>query len=56
MLVGLFGLFILVADIFAIVKIVQSSVPTGEKALWCLLILILPVLGLLIWFAAGPRN
>jgi hypothetical protein len=56
MFVGLLGLLILVADIFAIVNIVKSAVPTGEKVLWCLLIFILPVLGLLIWFAAGPRD
>jgi hypothetical protein len=56
MFIGFVGLFILVADIFAIVNIVKSPAPTGEKALWCLLILILPVLGLLIWFVAGPRD
>jgi hypothetical protein len=56
MLYGFVGLFIFVADIFAIVNIAQSAAPTGEKVLWCLLILILPVLGLLIWFAAGPRG
>jgi hypothetical protein len=53
---GLIGLIILVADIWAIVKIFQSGATTGAKALWIVLILILPVLGLLIWLIAGPRG
>jgi hypothetical protein len=54
---GYFGLFVLVADIFAIVNIVKSTAPTDKKFLWCLLIVLLPVFGLIIWFVAdGPRN
>lgn len=53
---GLWGLLILIADIWAIVSVVSSSVTTGKKVLWVLLILILPVLGFIIWFLAGPRG
>jgi hypothetical protein len=53
---GLFGLLILIADIWAIVNIVRSSASTGSKILWTIIILILPVLGLIIWFFAGPRS
>jgi hypothetical protein len=56
MITGLIGLFIFCADIFAVVNIVKSSIPVGQKVLWCLLVLILPVLGLIIWFVAGPRD
>ncbi len=51
---GILGLLILLADIYAIVKIVQSGATTGAKILWVLLVLILPVIGLIIWFVAGP--
>lgn len=51
---GLLGLIILVADVWAIVKTVGSSASTGGKVFWIILILILPVLGLIIWFFAGP--
>ncbi len=51
----LLGLIIFVADIFAIVKTVQSPVPGTTKLLWILLILLLPVLGLILWFFLGPR-
>jgi hypothetical protein len=53
---GIIGLLILIADIWAIVKIVQSGASTGAKVLWIVLILILPVVGLIIWLLAGPRG
>ena len=52
---GLVGLIILIADIWAIVKTVGSPVSAGSKALWIVLILILPILGLVIWLIAGPK-
>jgi hypothetical protein len=56
MVTGLLGLIVLIFDIAAIFKILNSKVSGGAKILWCLLILVLPVLGLLIWFVAGPKN
>jgi len=53
---GLFGLLILAGDIWAIINIFQSRRTTGSKVLWTLLVLLLPVLGLIIWFLAGPRE
>lgn len=53
---GLFGLLILIADVWAIVRIVQSGASTGAKVFWIVLILLLPVLGLLIWLIAGPKD
>ena len=53
---GLGSLLILIADIWAIFKIVGSSASTGAKVLWTIIILVLPVLGLIIWFFAGPRS
>lgn len=53
---GLLGLVILIADIWAIVNVIGSSATTGAKILWTLLILILPVIGLIIWFFAGPKK
>ena len=51
------GLIIFVADIWAIVNIIQApGTSTGAKVLWSLLILFLPVIGLLIWLVAGPRG
>jgi hypothetical protein len=52
----LFGLIILVLDVWAIVNIVQSGAPAGHKVLWILLVLLLPVVGLIIWALLGPRG
>jgi len=53
---GILGLIILLADIFALIKIVQSSASTGIKILWVAIVLILPLIGLIAWFFAGPGN
>ena len=53
---GIIGLLLLVADVYAIVKTVQSGAGTGAKVLWIVLILLLPVLGLIAWFIAGPKG
>ena len=53
---GIFGLIILLLDIWAIVNIVQSGATNGAKVLWIALVVLLPVLGLIIWFVAGPRG
>lgn len=52
---GIIGLLVLVLDIWAIVRIVGSSASVGEKVLWSLLIILLPVIGLVIWYLAGPK-
>lgn len=54
---GIWGLLILIADIYAIISVVQSGgTSTGKKVGWILLILFLPVLGFIIWWLAGPRT
>lgn len=53
---GLLGLVILIADIWAIVKTLQSTASVGMKFFWIILILILPVLGLIVWLVAGPTS
>ena len=56
MYTGLLGLLVFAADIWAILTIIKSKAEVGAKVLWCLLVLILPVLGLVIWYFAGPRD
>lgn len=52
----IFGLIVLIADIWAIYNVLTSSASTGSKVLWTLLILVLPVIGFIIWFIAGPKR
>ena len=53
-LTGIGGLIILIADIYAIVMILQSSVKSIEKLIWSLVVFFLPLIGLIIWYFAGP--
>jgi hypothetical protein len=53
---GLFGLIVLIADVWAIVNVFQSSVDTGKKVLWTVLVIILPVLGFILWYFLGPKT
>ncbi|PWQ98386.1 PLD nuclease N-terminal domain-containing protein [Leucothrix arctica] len=53
---GILGLLILILDIYAVIKVVNSGASTGGKVLWTLLIVMLPVIGLLLWFFAGPKG
>lgn len=53
---GIFGLIILALDIWGIINVIGSGSGTGAKILWILLILVLPVIGLIVWFMVGPRS
>ena len=53
---GFFGLILLILNVWAIVKVVQSTAGTGSKVLWIVLILLLPLLGLILWFFLGPKG
>ncbi len=52
---GVTGLLILIAAVWAIINILQSATSVGKKVLWVVLIILLPILGLIIWFFLGPR-
>ncbi len=53
---GLLGLLVLAGDIWAILNIAQSSASNGKKLIWILVVLLLPLLGLILWFFLGPRS
>ena len=53
---GFLGFIVLVLDIWAIISILKSGATTGSQVLWVLLIILLPVVGLIIWWLAGPKG
>ena len=53
---GIFGLILLAADVWAIINVFQSRTTTGKKVLWIVLVLVLPLIGLILWFLAGPKS
>ncbi|MBC7142397.1 MAG: PLDc_N domain-containing protein [Rhodobacteraceae bacterium] len=52
---GLGGILLLALDIWALVSILGSGATSGRKALWVLLVFLLPLIGFVIWLIAGPR-
>lgn len=53
---GLWGLLILAGDIWAIINILQSAVSNEKKLIWIIAVVLLPLLGLILWYLLGPRN
>jgi len=53
---NLWGVLILAGDIWAIINIFQSSASNEKKLLWTLVVVLLPLLGLILWFFLGPRD
>ncbi len=52
----LLGLVILVLDVIAIIDTIKSNLETAKKALWIVLILIIPVVGMILYFLLGKKK
>lgn len=50
----LFGILVFILDIIAIVSILKSSAESGTKLLWIVLVVLLPVIGMVLYFLMGP--
>lgn len=53
---GLIGILILIADIYAIMNILGSGASPAAKLVWSIVVLVLPVVGLIAWYVAGPKS
>jgi len=53
---SLFGILVLIGDIWALINILQSSAATDKKILWVVVVVLLPLVGLILWFFLGPRG
>jgi len=53
---SLWGLLILAGDIWAIINIFESPASSEKKLIWILVVLLLPLLGLILWYFLGPRG
>lgn len=52
----LLGLIVLALDIIAIVDCAKSAKSMGKKILWIILVLILPLLGMILYFVLGKEK
>lgn len=53
---GILGILILIGDIWALINILQSSAANDKKLLWVVVVVLLPLVGLILWYFLGPRN
>ena len=53
---SLFGVLVLIGDIWALISILQSSAANDKKILWVIVVVLLPLIGLILWFFLGPRG
>ncbi len=50
------GVLVLVGDIWAFISIFQSSASKERKLIWAIAVVLLPILGLILWYFLGPRD
>ncbi|MFD1795097.1 PLDc_N domain-containing protein [Paracoccus aurantiacus] len=53
---GLIGLIIFALDVWAIAQIINSRAETTPKVIWIAVVALLPVVGLIAWYVAGPKS
>ena len=53
---SIWGVLILAGDIWAIINILQSGASSEKKLLWIVVVILLPLLGLILWWFMGPRT
>lgn len=51
----LLGLIVLILDIIALVSILGGHGSVGHKVIWTLVVLLLPVIGMILYFAIGRQ-
>jgi hypothetical protein len=52
---GIVGFIVLILDIIVWIEILKSNRPTSHKLLWCLLVFIFPIVGLVIYWLFSDR-
>jgi len=52
---GFWALIHLALVVYALVQILGSNAETMNKVLWVIVVGLFPLIGLIIWYFAGPR-
>ena len=53
LIIVLVGLFVLILPILAILSVIKHEFPGNMKVIWVIVIIVLPIIGSLIYFAIG---
>ncbi len=52
---GILALIVLILDIIAIIDVLKGGKTVGMKVLWVILILVLPLIGLILYYVIGRK-
>ncbi|MGK9064075.1 PLD nuclease N-terminal domain-containing protein [Stutzerimonas chloritidismutans] len=53
---GVLAVLVLILDVLAIAQVWRSGIEVGRKIIWSLVIILLPVVGLVMWFMAAKSQ
>jgi len=53
---GIVGLIVLILDVLVFIEVLKSNRPPAHKLLWCLIVFLFPILGMLIYFLFSNRE
>ena len=53
---SILAIAVLLADIWAIYEVLRSDENNVTKGLWAALIVLLPLVGLILWYLMGPKG
>ncbi|KAH8819045.1 hypothetical protein F5884DRAFT_1399 [Xylogone sp. PMI_703] len=53
---GIIGFIVLILDIIVFIEVLQSTRPPLKKVLWCLLVFLFPIGGLIIYYLFSNRE
>ncbi|KAJ9144479.1 hypothetical protein NKR23_g5928 [Pleurostoma richardsiae] len=53
---GIIGLIVLILDIIIFVEVLKSNRPPAQKLVWCLVVFLFPVIGMVIYYLFSNRS
>ncbi|KAL2266851.1 hypothetical protein VTJ83DRAFT_4128 [Remersonia thermophila] len=53
---GLLGLVVFILDIIVFVEVLKSSRPPAKKFMWCLVVFLFPVIGMIVYYLFSNRD
>lgn len=53
---GILGLIVFILDIIALISVLGGRGSVGHKLLWTILILVLPLLGMILYYIVGRSS
>ncbi|KAI1431848.1 hypothetical protein GGR50DRAFT_677526 [Xylaria sp. CBS 124048] len=53
---GIIGFIVLVLDIIVFIEVLKSNRPPSKKLLWCLIVLLFPIIGMAVYFLFSHRQ